>query len=95
MKGRQSDGLAGLGDLLIDAAAHPEIAGWFAVWDTILPRGVAGEPREPLFPEQPAQRLHAAQSFGHAVVQRLVVVITRNEPAQEKTDAGDRRVQQR
>ena len=49
MKGRQSAGLAGLGDLLIDAAAHPEIAGWFAVWDTILPRGVAGEPREPLF----------------------------------------------
>jgi len=41
--------LSDLSDLLIDAAAHPEVADWFAVWDTILPRGVAGELREPLF----------------------------------------------
>lgn len=37
------------GDLLIDAATHPAIADWFAVWDTILPVGIAGEHRVPLF----------------------------------------------
>lgn len=36
-------------DLLIDAAAHPEIADWFAVWDTVLPAPFAGETRVPLF----------------------------------------------
>lgn len=36
-------------DLLIDAGAHPEIADWFAVWDTVLPAALAGERRMPLF----------------------------------------------
>lgn len=47
MKGGGSFG--DLDALLIDAATQPEIADWFAVWDTILPRGLAGEAREPLF----------------------------------------------
>ena len=38
-----------LGELLIDAAAHPDISDWFAVWDTILPKRLAGEVRAPLF----------------------------------------------
>ena len=49
MKSVGSFGLGDLEHLLIDAAAQPEVADWFAVWDTILPRGLAGEPREPLF----------------------------------------------
>lgn len=38
-----------LADLLIDAEAHPEIADWFAVWDTLLAAPIAGETRLPLF----------------------------------------------
>lgn len=49
MKRVGSCGLGDLGHLLIDAAAQPGVADWFAVWDTILPRSLAGGPREPLF----------------------------------------------
>lgn len=38
-----------LEDLAIAVAAHPEVADWFAVWDTLLPRRLAGEPRTALF----------------------------------------------
>jgi hypothetical protein len=62
VKGRRSDGLAGLGDLLIDAAAHPGIADWFAAWDTILPRGLAGELREPLFASRFGTLFYARQN---------------------------------
>ncbi|MBP9144844.1 MAG: hypothetical protein KBF21_03175 [Thermoanaerobaculia bacterium] len=61
MKGFASGDLEGLGDLLIDAAAHPEIADWFAVWDTILPRGLAGERREPLFASRFGTLFYARQ----------------------------------
>ncbi len=38
-----------LGDLTIDAAEHPEIADWYAVWESLLPHGLAGEARTALF----------------------------------------------
>lgn len=41
--------LAAFDELLIDAETHPEIADWFAVWDTLLPAALAGERRTPLF----------------------------------------------
>ena len=41
--------LAAVADLVIDAGAHPEIADWFAVWDSILPTELVGELRTPLF----------------------------------------------
>ena len=53
--------LSDLSDLLIDAAAHPEVADWFAVWDTILPRGLAGEPRQPLFASRFGTLFYARQ----------------------------------
>ncbi len=49
MSGFHAGELAAFSDLLIDADAYPEIADWFAVWDAILPAGLAGEPRTPLF----------------------------------------------
>ena len=44
-----SAALAGLGDLVIDAGEYPEIAGWFAPWDALLPQAGAAAVREPLF----------------------------------------------
>ncbi len=61
MKSSASGDLEGLGELLIDAAAHPEIVDWFAVWDTILPRGLAGEPRQPLFASRFGTLFYARQ----------------------------------
>lgn len=38
-----------LSALLIEAGEHPEIAEWFAVWDTVLPAAASAEVRIPLF----------------------------------------------
>ncbi len=49
MSGFRPGELAAFSDLLIAADAHPQIADWFTVWDTLLPAAFAGEPRTPLF----------------------------------------------
>jgi hypothetical protein len=41
--------LSGLEALTIDAAIHPEVADWFGPWETLLPQGLVGGPRTPLF----------------------------------------------
>jgi hypothetical protein len=46
---RPLDSLASLDDLAIDAGKHPEIDLWFAAWESLLPRSLAGEPRTVLF----------------------------------------------
>ncbi|MEO7795120.1 MAG: hypothetical protein ABIV06_10140 [Thermoanaerobaculia bacterium] len=49
MKELEASELSGLGELLVDAATYSEVADWFAPWDTLLPQGLAGEPRQALF----------------------------------------------
>ena len=49
MTGLPPGELAAFAELLIDAESHPEIADWFAPWDSLLPAALAGEARPPLF----------------------------------------------
>ena len=41
--------LGELAALTIDVGVHPEVADWFAAWDSLLPRDLAGERRSALF----------------------------------------------
>jgi hypothetical protein len=44
-----ADGPLALRELVIDAVEFPGIGAWFAVWEKLLPAGLAGEARRALF----------------------------------------------